>query len=211
MVSRVLYRPFEEDDFDVLAEILQLQWHTKTENGVFNYLEACDDLAYCLSTSTFSQVALVDGAPRGIALARSGDPEPAWSQRWLSASKDFLGQMEHIDQQGTERYRAFIDEAERLNTQMIQEGAVDTSSEIVLLAVAESARGLGIGSILFDAAVDYVAACGHATTYLVTDSTCDWQFYERRGLKRVAHHRATREERRLVPRDMYLYGIDLTA
>lgn len=211
MVSRVLYRPFEEDDFDVLAEILQLQWHTKTENDVFNYLEACDDLAYCLSTSTFSQVALVDGAPRGIALARSGDPESAWSQRWLSASKDFLGQMERLDAQGLARYRAFIDEADRINTQMIREGGVDASSEVVLLAVAESARGLGIGSVLFDAAVDYVAACGHASTYLVTDSTCDWKFYEKRGLRRAAHHRATREERRLVPRDMYVYDIDLTA
>lgn len=211
MVSRVLYRPFEEDDFDVLAEILQLQWHTKTENDVFNYLEACDDLAYCLSTSTFSQVALVDGAPRGIALARSGDPESAWSQRWLSASKDFLGQMERLDAQGLARYRAFIDEADRINTQMIREGGVDASSEVVLLAVAESARGLGIGSVLFDAAVDYAAACGHASTYLVTDSTCDWKFYEKRGLRRAAHHRATREERRLVPRDMYVYDIDLTA
>lgn len=211
MVSRVLYRPFEEDDFDVLAEILQLQWHTKTENDVFNYLEACDDLAYCLSTSTFSQVALVDGAPRGIALARSGDPESAWSQRWLSASKDFLGQMERLDAQGLARYRAFIDEADRINTQMIREGGVDASSEVVLLAVAESARGLGIGSVLFDAAVDYMAACGHASTYLVTDSTCDWKFYEKRGLRRAAHHRATREERRLVPRDMYVYDIDLTA
>ena len=85
MVSRVLYRPFEETDFDTIAMILQAQWHTGDNQEVYNFLEACDDLAYCLSGSTFSQVALVDDVPRGIVLARAGERDPAWVRRWARA------------------------------------------------------------------------------------------------------------------------------
>ena len=57
MVSRVLYRPFDTEDFDAIALILQQLWHNNSDNDEYNRLEAACDLAYCLSSSTFSQVA----------------------------------------------------------------------------------------------------------------------------------------------------------
>ena len=72
MVSRVLYRPFDTEDFDAIALILQQLWHNNSDNDKYNRLEAACDLAYCLSSSTFSQVAVIDGEARGIALARAG-------------------------------------------------------------------------------------------------------------------------------------------
>ena len=61
MVSRVLYRPFDTEDFDAIALILQQLWHNNSDNDEYNRLEAACDLAYCLSSSTFSQVAVIDG------------------------------------------------------------------------------------------------------------------------------------------------------
>ena len=61
MVSRVLYRPFDTEDFDAIALILQQLWHNNSDNDKYNRLEAACDLAYCLSSSTFSQVAVIDG------------------------------------------------------------------------------------------------------------------------------------------------------
>lgn len=72
MVSRVLYRPFDTEDFDAIALILQQLWHNNSDNDEYNRLEAACDLAYCLSSSTFSQVAVIDGQARGISLARAG-------------------------------------------------------------------------------------------------------------------------------------------
>ncbi len=76
MVSRVLYRPFDTEDFDAIALILQQLWHNNSDNDEYNRLEAACDLAYCLSSSTFSQVAVIDGQARGISLARA-DRAPA--------------------------------------------------------------------------------------------------------------------------------------
>lgn len=206
MVSKVLYRPFEESDFDEIAQIMQAQWHTsEAAAAAYNFLEACDDLAYCLSISTFSQVALVDDTPRGIVLARSGEADGAWVSRWQTAADDFMEQMRAIDPQALARYRSFIDATVRINDRLVEQSAVDTESEITLLVVAKTARGLGIGSVLLDAARDHAAVEGHPYTYLATDTTCDWEFYETHGMKRVARYRTTRDERKLLPREMYLY------
>lgn len=69
-MPEICYRPFEAPDFDALAEILQPLWHTRSSIERYNFLEACDDLAYCLSVSNFTQVALVDGVPGGALAGR---------------------------------------------------------------------------------------------------------------------------------------------
>ena len=84
--------------------------------------------------------------------------------------------------------------------------------EVTLLAVDEEMRGLGVGTVLLDAAVSHLSARGATTAHLYTDATCSYQFYEGRGFKRAATHRANREERRRdMPRETYLYELDLTA
>ena len=166
MVSRVIYRPFEEGDFDALAAILQATWHSESPNEAYNRLEATYDLAHALSISSFSQVVLVDGFPRGIVLARAESDRLPYAAAW---------------------------------------------DQITLLAVSETTRGMGIGSVLLDAAASYVSSRGARGAFLYTDTDCSWKFYERRGLKRAAAYRASREERKLLPREMYLYGLDLSA
>lgn len=84
MVSRVLYRPFDTEDFDAIALILQQLWHNNSDNDEYNRLEAACDLAYCLSSSTFSQVAVIDGQARGISLARAGQSSGATvKEHWM--------------------------------------------------------------------------------------------------------------------------------
>lgn len=39
MVSRVLYRPFDTEDFDAIALILQQLWHNNSDNDEYNRLE----------------------------------------------------------------------------------------------------------------------------------------------------------------------------
>ena len=40
MVSRVLYRPFDTEDLDAIALILQQLWHNNSDNDEYNRLEA---------------------------------------------------------------------------------------------------------------------------------------------------------------------------
>ena len=65
---------------------------------------------------------------------------------------------------------------------------------------------------LLDAAVSHLSSLGATRAHLYTDSNCSWKFYELHGFKRAATHRANREERRHdMPRESFLYELDLTA
>ena len=70
MVSRVLYRPFDTEDFDAIALILQQLWHNNSDNDEYNRLEAACDLAYCLSSSTFSMDVAIHGKQRDLVVVR---------------------------------------------------------------------------------------------------------------------------------------------
>lgn len=212
MVSRVLYRPFEESDFDAIATILQADWHNDSDNDGYNYLEACADLCYCLSVSTFSQVACIDGKVRGISLARAGAPDPAWAERWKRSEHDILGQLKQIDPGLAAEYDAYVRAQIRINNHLLQQSGVSHSDEITLLAVSSDTQGLGIGTVLLDAATSYVSSQGAGIVYLYTDTDCSWKFYERHNFKRLACHRATwKEQIADFPKESFLYGLDLTA
>ena len=211
MVSRVLYRPFEETDFDVVAAILQPLWHSQSSSDAYNFIEACHDLAHCLSVSTFSQVAIVDDRVLGIVLARMGSVDTNASKRWKRAEHDFRTQLHVLNAYEAARYFGMFDKMNRVDA-LLHQSAAQNDSEITLLAVDASARGMGTGSVLLDAATAHISANGGTSAYLYTDTDCSYSFYERRGFRRRAAHRSTLDERKAqLPREMYLYTLDLSA
>lgn len=213
MVSRVLYRPFETADFDAIAQIMRELWHHRSDNEDYNRLEASCDLAYCLSASTFSQVAVIDGQTRGICLARAGKgPSNLDADRWMDTERGLLAQMREIEPTACAEYLSFVRATIRTNNRLLESTPVPHSDEVTLLAVDKEMQGLGVGTVLLDAAVSHLSSRGATAAHLYTDATCSYQFYESRGFKRAATHRASRQERRRdIPREMYLYELDLTA
>ena len=211
MVSRVTYRPFEDSDFNDIAKILQTAWHTQAPTPGYGFLEACCDLADVLAISSFSQVALIDGKPSGIVLTRGGHVHRRMAARWSVATEDFTRQIRASEPEAAERFLAMNQRVKEVNTAMLDATTLPKGYEITLLIVGENARGLGIGSVLLDAATSYLVAHGAKKAFLYTDADCDWKFYEHRGYQRMNTYRAARSERKLLPRELYLYGMDLTS
>lgn len=211
MVSRVTYRPFDENDFNELATILQDTWHTHVPSPGYGFLEACCDLAHSLAISTFSQVALIDEAPRGIVLARPGSRHTIMDERWHRAWADYCHQMQLAEPQAAAAYDSTVKMMDRTNARLLQSSGLAGSTEITLLAVDKTARGLGIGGVLLDAVTTYLASHGADRAFMYTDTDCTWPFYEHHGFKRAGSYRAKREERKLIPKEMYIYGLDLSA
>lgn len=211
MVSRVTYRPFDEGDFEDIAAIIQEAWHTEVPSPEYGFLEACNDLSCSLSISPFSQVALIDDKPCGIVLACPSATRVRAHKRWFVMSKDYFRRMRELEPEAAANYWKGVQLTESKNDKLLSDSGFAGSTEITLLAVGESARGMGIGSVLIDAATTYLAEEGAQRAFLYTDTDCTWQFYEHHGFKRAGTYRSTREERRLLPKEMYVYGLDLSA
>ena len=211
MVSRVTYRPFEEEDFEELAAILQQTWHNEGPSPEYGFLEACNDLSYSLSISPFSQVALVDDKPCGIVLACPDPSRPRSNKRWFTISKDYFRRMRELEPEAAAAYWHGVQLTESKTDSLLAKSGYAGSTEITLLVVSSSARGMGIGSVLVDAATTHLTELGANRAFLYTDTDCTWQFYEHHGFKRAGTYRSTRDERRLLPKEMYVYGLDLSA
>lgn len=109
-------------------------------------------------------------------------------------------------------YLSFVRATIRTNNRLLESSPLPHDNEVTLLAVDPDVHGLGVGSVLLDAAVSYLSSRGATRAHLYTDSNCSWKFYELHGFKRTATHRANREERRHdMPRESFLYELDLTA
>ena len=143
MVSRVLYRPFDTEDFDAIALILQQLWHNNSDNDEYNRLEAACDLAYCLSSSTFSQVAVIDGQARGIALARAGQSSGATvKEHWLDTERALLSQMRELEPDACAEYLSFVRATIRTNNRLLESSPLPHDNEVTLLAVDRDGHGL---------------------------------------------------------------------
>lgn len=211
MVSRVTYRRFEDDDFNDVARILQKTWYTKAMTPGFGFLEACYDLAYSLSISTYSHVALIDEHPCGIILARGSKPHPRFTAHWNMATQDLERQLRMYDDEATEKFLARAATIRRNNSNMHEQAGLPQVNEITLLIVDPAAQNLGIGSLLLDTASEYLINHDATQAYLYTDIGCNWRFYERHNFKRMGTYRATLTERREIPRELYLYGTKLSS
>ena len=138
MVSRVTYRPFEEEDFEELAAILQQTWHNEGPSPEYGFLEACNDLSYSLSISTFSQVALVDDKPCGIVLACPDPSRPHSNKRWFTISKDYFRRMRELEPEAAAAYWHGVQLTESKNDFLLAKSGYAGSTEITLLVVSLS-------------------------------------------------------------------------
>ncbi len=210
MVASALYRPFEEDDFDAVASIVEEAWYQNAPSPEFAQLEAGADLADCLSRATFSQVAITNNTVAGVVLVRAGRSSERWRLRWSERKHALLEQMTAQDPRAVQELFARREHEDAINRSLLAQADLPDEHEIVLLAVSAKAQGYGVGTLLLDAAANCLASRGATGAYLYTDTSCSWKFYEKRKLKRLASYRTPRHERRLLASEYYLYGMDLS-
>ena len=209
MAAQLEYRPFQDEDFDAVARILQGLWHDDRESEVYNRLETGEDLTSSLMRSTFALTAVLDGAPVGFVSASAGTADPVWSARWTAANASHFSQMEAMDPAACADHLRFIRIEHAANARMEREAGLAGTPQLMLLIADASLRGKGVGRSLFAATLERLRAMGERRLYLATDSCCNWRFYEAVGMHRAATYLTLPEEQGVLADEMYLYAMDL--
>lgn len=180
-----IYTAFTSDDFDDCVELCREQWYANTPSG---RLFATAELTWQLAHSEWGLVARArasnnqPGQILGAGFARRGNyaQDDARMQE-LEHIKALVSQAPDAHQAGLE-----LDYAEQaLMEQVAREHGTKDVGIMQLLVVSAASRGLGVGSTLFSAGIDWLASTGATRVRLATDTECDYSYYDHLGMYRV--------------------------
>lgn len=209
-LSDITYRPLKLTDADALANILGETWHMDVD-GEIRHLHGLIDLAIYAQQPTWTQVAEMDGRPVGVIMARAGEPDAALAEQWRPIEQDAWASLRELPDGKADELQAFFDGLDEIDAQLLEESGCDSTYELVMFAVSAETRGRGVGGTLLSAAQDYLRAQGATEAFFYTDTDCNWQYYEHRGMKRAAEHVVQPEDgpSSMMSAEMYLYLMDL--
>ncbi len=205
-MTSIEYRPMTIDDADRIGAILAETWHEEV-NGELARLHGIIDFATYALRHTYSQVAVMDGVVEGVVLARAGMPEESEVTAWKDLCDQAYERADAIDKTATDGLRAFLTAEYAADDELLIESGCDAAFELVVFIVSAKTRGRGVGSKLLGGAQDYLASKGGAAGYLFTDTTCTWEYYEHRGMRRKAE-RSFDPKTSLLPEQMFVYEFD---
>lgn len=216
----VSYRPMDWNDLDTVAACFDRVWPqgpalagTPTALLVARYLTL-----HYLEQSTWSNVAVTaEGDLAGITLARVVGRPTLFPQ----AHEEFLRTRALLlaDPRGAATVTMFEDGF------FVREGILEedsdvtatTQAELELFMVNPDVRGAGVGGALWRQLLAALRSMGVRAFFLHTDSSCDFGFYDHKGLSRVAERLAADhpEDADLAPGmntdDQFIYRADLAS
>ena len=201
------YREIQRGDYPALESIVRKTW---------GYDKFCSPriarkmsrlyLAACLASQTFIRVAELHGTPVGVIMAKNEKTyrtPPRYAARMAAAMASI-----YLTAEGR-RVARFFQDIDKLDRELLKESATAFDGELAFFAVAEAARGSGIGRGLFTRAVDYLRGEKLRNFYLFTDSTCNYGFYEHCGMRRLCERDVCLNPARPEKMRFFLYGHNL--
>lgn len=183
MNKTVDIRRFYKEDAYALEDVIRKTW----KYDAFCSSETAARLAHvylysCLANQTFNAVAIVDGKPCGIIMAKHIQKHRCPFSLKLQSLLAIVRLL--ITREGREIY-SFHGKIRNVDQELLDGSGKTYGGELSFFVLDEAVRGLGIGKQLYAAALTYMRQENIQSFYLLyTDSSCNYGFYEHRGVQR---------------------------
>lgn len=166
------------------------------------------DLGHMAQKHTFSQVAVEGSKPLGVVLARAGAASKETKEHWQGVLDRALSSASEIDAKEAQGYKDYMEAEHQAYAQLLDQASCSSEYELVLFIVSPEARGKGVGGQLMSRAKEYLKEAGATHAFLFTDTSCTWEYYERRGMRRAAEA-TTQGSTVPLPERMFVYEFSL--
>ena len=189
--EKLTWRPFAPEDFEGAATLLGRTWLPEFEEAAQRAASQIE-LAHYLSQTTWSLLAEREGEILGVVLLAERGREVPEGAGWAELEARLTRAAEK-DPQLAEAVRTEMDgvrEEAELEREYAARGPVGADAAVKLLIVSPDAKGLGLGGRLFSAALDHLREAGASGYHLLTDDSCDFGFYEHKGLTQAMRRRS---------------------
>ncbi len=188
MTQEIHYRSVVPEDYPALHQLNRNAWFRTDYSNHPVATDAYTDINLndSLNDASFGMVAEVDGQIAGVILASSDFDQKHLRMVMTNPLKPVLT----LNDQTEEVQEYFFDmmRQESENDQYLLAEAsktVDYQGRIVLFIMDPDYQGRGIGSQLFKAVNRYFEDQGVERFYLFTDTSCNYPFYDHKGLRRA--------------------------
>ena len=189
--EELTWREFGPEDFEGTAELMGRTWLAEFDEAAQRAASQIE-LAHYLAEATWGLVVERGGKILGTVLAVEPDREAAAAADWAELETRLTRAAEK-DPQLAEAVRVEmggVHEEAELEREYAAGGPRGADAAVKLLIVSPDAKGLGLGGRLFSAALDHLREAGAAGYHLLTDDSCDFGFYEHRGLTQAMRRRS---------------------
>ena len=171
----MLIQPFDMDDIDIVAGMLAKMWERNIARGIKHIIEFSREVV--LNMFFDPQLALKacddDGTLQAVALARMKD-EVNISEQWV---EDFLADKNDEERKHVLDATAYLLRTEHDLLNLMNE---DSAKFSFLLSYKH-----GYAKALQDKLMQLLIDRGAQWTYHITDSTCNWQYFDHHGYERI--------------------------
>jgi len=179
-------RDFTGADFEPLSRIVGNLWHAQHEGRA--YWHGADELCVHLSVASKGLVAEENGEVVGAVLLQSPreeDQNKDLHMHWLQQRTRIAAMCNALGFNAREDGEILNVEREAMQVASDRFGG-NGVGEVVLLVVAQTAQGRGIGRALLREGMAWLADHGADAVRLVTDDLCDWQVYDHWDMERLS-------------------------
>ena len=180
---------------DMTSAAMEGTWLDDSERDRVARLMATDEIAAYLQEMTWGVKALLKGKMVGVIVTHGTHTSSETAEHFGHVGAEARKRAEELLTAARERAEhpdnveptepIYLDEI-RATKEMRAEADLGSIPRILLLVVSAEARGHGLGKRLINRALDHFRRHGAERYWLVTDTDCDWTFYEHLGLERLA-------------------------
>lgn len=186
-METIIYRNIEEKDYPQVSRMLCGIWRFDKYIADGETAKKAGESFFMsyLARQNYAEVAERAGVILGVLLGHLNSiPFPEKHRHWKAESDRRLFFFTH-SKEGRKFYEVQKRTA-KYEAQLLDpyEGRFD--AELVLFATAPEARGLGIGKTLLSRFNAFLSGHGAKNAFLLTDSFCNYGFYDHLGYERIA-------------------------
>lgn len=182
-MKNVIFRPIQKSDYHMVADIISDTW---------GYRKFCGDktahkmgllyLASCLCNQTFNMVTVKDNDVVGVIMGNDVKNSKTYFSNRILLTKSSIQMV--LSSEGRKIVKMF-NGFDNINKDLLKDSKKIFDGELSFFAVKEETRGTGVGGKLYEYLIEYFQNHGIKNFYLFTDTSCNYSFYEHKGIERI--------------------------